>query len=103
MDTVTEQAWRIGTCIQKIRSEETDETRAQRLICLRFSHTTYTLSLVELENLLEMAHSSNLIIGSTFNSAQGDFHIHNTKDSDSGMHNFRSVQNLKSLLINDQV
>ena len=56
MDTVTEQAWRIGTCIQKIRSEETDETRAQRLICLRFSHTTYTLSLVELENLLEMAH-----------------------------------------------
>ena len=37
---------------------------------------------------VEMAHSSNLIIGSTFNSAQGDFHIHN-RDSESGMHNFR--------------
>ena len=35
-----------------------------------------------------MAHSSNVFIhGSTFNSAQGDFHIHN-RDSESGMNDF---------------
>ena len=49
-------------------------------------------------SLYQMAHSSNLIIGSTFNSAQGDFHIHN-RDSESGMHDFRFVQ--KSMLIDD--
>ena len=38
--------------------------------------------------VVEMAHSANLIIGSTFNSAQGDFHIHNRdSDTESGMHN----------------
>ena len=53
----------------------------------------YTLPLVE------MAHSSNVMIhGGTFISAQGDLHIHNS-DSGSGMHNFGSVQ--KSILIND--
>jgi len=35
-----------------------------------------------------MAHASNLIIGSTFNSAQGDFHIHN-RDSESGLHELK--------------
>ena len=53
----------------------------------------YTLPVVDI-----MSHSSNLIIGSTFNSAQGDFHIH-SRDSESGMHNFMSVQ--KSILIDD--
>ena len=45
-----------------------------------------------------MIHSSNLIIGSTFNSAQGDIHINN-RDSESGMHNFSSLQ--KIILIDD--
>ena len=43
---------------------------------------------------MEIAHSSNVMIqasGSTFNSAQGDIHIHN-RDSESGTHNFRFVQ-----------
>ena len=49
--------------------------------------------------VLEMALSSNVIInGSTINSVQGDFHIHN-KDSESGMHNFKSIK--KNLLIDD--
>ena len=46
-------------------------------------------------NMLPVAerdHSSNVFIhGSTINSAQRDFHIHNS-DSESGVHNFRSVQ-----------
>ena len=38
---------------------------------------------------VEMAQFSNVVIhGGTFNSAQGDLHIHN---KDSGMHDFRSV------------
>ena len=42
--------------------------------------------------VLEMAHSSNVILhGSTINSVQGDFHIHN-KDSESGVHDFRSEE-----------
>ena len=45
----------------------------------------------------EIDHSPNVFIhGSTINSAQRDFHIHN-KDSESGKHNFRSVR--KSILI----
>ena len=45
-----------------------------------------------------MDHSSNVYIHeSTINSAQGDIHINNNKDS--GMHDFRSVQ--KSVLIID--
>ena len=50
---------------------------------------------------LEMNPSSNVIIhGGTFNSAQGDFHIHN-RNSESGMHDFKSVQ--KSILIDDSM
>ena len=67
---------------------------------LSFSSTTslritcYTLPVVE------MAHSSNVIIhGGTFNSAQGSFHINNDSDKDLGMHDLRSVQ--KSILIDD--
>jgi hypothetical protein len=57
--------------------------------------TCYTYTMVE------MALFSNVMIhGSTFNSAQGDFHIHNMY-SESGMHDFRSVQ--KSILIDDPV
>jgi hypothetical protein len=42
---------------------------------------------------------SNVIInGSTFNSAQGGFHIYD-RDSESGMHDFMFVQ--KSILIDD--
>ena len=53
--------------------------------------------------VVEMAHTSNVIIqGGTFNSAQGDFHINN-KDSESGMHNFRSVQKSISILIDDTI
>ena len=61
-------------------------------------HLTFYTFLV-----LAMALSSNpnvFIHGSTFNSAQGDFHIHNG-DSESGMHNFRSFQ--KSILIDDPI
>ena len=64
--------------------------------CSIFTHhlTCYTLPAIG------MAHSSNssnvMIHGSTFNSPQGDLHIHN-RDSESGMHNFRSAQ--KSILI----
>jgi hypothetical protein len=47
--------------------------------------------------MAEMAHSNVVNQGSTFNSAQGD-QIHN-RDSESGMHDFRSVQ--KSILIDD--
>jgi hypothetical protein len=48
----------------------------------------------------EMANSSNVLIhGSIFNSAQGDFHIHN-RDSESGMHDFRFIIQ-KSTLIDD--
>ena len=62
-----------------------------------FSPTT-TTSLATLP-VVEMDHSSNVFIHrSTFNSAQGDFHVH-TRDSESGMHNFRSVHT--SILIND--
>ena len=51
--------------------------------------------------LVEMDHSSTASImfhGGIFNSAQGDFHIHNihNKDLESGMYNFRSVQNIFS-------
>ena len=46
--------------------------------------TCYTLPL----SVKEMANSSNVFIhGSTFNSAQGDFHIH-SRDSESGMYDF---------------
>ena len=49
--------------------------------------------------VLQMALSSNVIIhGGTFNSAQGDLHINN-RNSESGMHDFRSVQ--KRILIDD--
>ena len=49
--------------------------------------------------VLEMALSSNVIInGSTINSVQGDFHIHN-KDLESGMLNFKSIK--KNLLIDN--
>ena len=61
---------------------------------LTHDFTCYTLPVVE----MALSHSSNLFIGSTINSAQGDFHIRN-RDSKSGMHNFRSVQ--KSILIDD--
>ena len=63
-------------------------------ICLTRHLTCYTLPVVEM-----LAHSSNLTIhGGIFNSnsAQGDLHIHN-RDSESGMHNSRSVQ--RSILI----
>ena len=63
----------------------------------RLSHPPHLLHITS----VEMAHSSNVIIhGSTFNSAQGDLHIHN-KDSklESGMHDFRSIQ--RSILIDD--
>ena len=54
--------------------------------------------------VLEMAQYSNpsnvIINGGTFNSVQGDFHM-NDKESESGMHNFRSVQ--KSILIDDPI
>ena len=53
--------------------------------------------------LVETAHSSNMNVmfhGGTINSAQGDLHIHN-KDSESGMHNFRSIQ--KIILIDGQM
>ena len=39
--------------------------------------------------VLEMAHSSNVIVYGTLNAVQGDFHIHN-KDSESGVHDFHS-------------
>ena len=52
-------------------------------------------------NSVEMAHSSNVMIPrATFISAQGDVHIHN-RDSESGMHNFGSVQ--ESILIDDRI
>ena len=45
-----------------------------------------------------MAQSSNVMFhGSTFNSAQRDFHIHN-RDSESGKHDFMFIQ--KNILIN---
>ena len=53
--------------------------------------------------LVETAHSSNTNVmfhGGTFNSVQGDFHFHHS-DSESGMHNFRSVQ--KFILIAGQM
>jgi hypothetical protein len=57
---------------------------------LSFSPTTScTTTLVS-----GMTHSSNVMIhasGSTFNSAQGDFHIRN-RDSESGMYNFGIVK-----------
>ena len=60
-----------------------------------FYLTCYTLL------VLKMAHSSNVYIDKgTFNSAQGDIHVYN-RDSESGMHNFRSVQ--KSTLIDDPI
>ena len=41
--------------------------------------------------VVEMAHSSNVMIhGSSFNSVQGGFHIHN-RDSESGKHDFRFI------------
>ena len=69
-------------------SDSTSEAVLRERCSIIFTHLTcYTLPVVE------MAHSSSLIIGSTFNSAQGDFHIHNTsRDSESGMHNFRWLQ-----------
>ena len=49
--------------------------------------------------VVEMAQSSNVIVnGGTFNSAQGDLHIH-SRDSESGMHDFSSVH--ISILIDD--
>ena len=60
---------------------------------LSFTHhlTCYMLPVTEM--------GSNIFIHrSTINSAQGDFHVHN-RDSESGMHNFRSVQ--ISILIGD--
>ena len=51
--------------------------------------TCYTLPVLEMANVI--------IHGGTFNSAQGDFHINNLKDS--GMYNFRSVQ--RCILINN--
>ena len=53
--------------------------------------------------MVEMAHSSDsnvFIQRSTFNSPQGDLHIHN-RDSESGMHNLWSDQ--KSILIDDSM
>ena len=51
--------------------------------------------------VLEMAHSSNVIIhGGIFNSAQGDFHINN---KDSGMYVLRSVQKSIQVLIDDPI
>ena len=48
-----------------------------------------------------MAHFSNAIVnGGTFNSAHGDLVINN-RDSESGMHDFRSVE--KSILIDDSM
>ena len=54
-----------------------------------------------------MAHSSNssnLIIGSTLNSVQGDFHIYNiifNMDLGSGKHDFRVRSVQKSILVDD--
>ena len=60
--------------------------------------TCYTLLTLP---VVEMAHSSNAIIhGGTFNSAQGDFHIHN-RDSESGMHDFKLIQN--NIFVNDRM
>ena len=46
-----------------------------------------------------MAHTSNVYIDKgTFNSAQGDFHIHNG-DTEFGMDDFKFIQ--KNILIDD--
>ena len=68
------------------------------IACARNQCSHRPLLLLYTLPVLKMAHSSNIIIGSTFNSAQGDFHVHN-RDSESGMHDFRSVQ--KTILIDD--
>ena len=58
-----------------------------------FPSSSPTTSLGYTLPMLEMAHSSNVLIhGSTINSAQGDLHIHN-RDSESGMqHQVRSEE-----------
>ena len=53
--------------------------------CTYYQVMNRSISLYHLlQCVVEMAHSSNLIIGSTFNSAQGDIHFNN-RDSESGM------------------
>ena len=76
--------------------------RNRNKIRIRFnrSNKLYLLKKEDRPHLLHVAHSSNssnvMIHGSTSNSPQGDLHILN-RDSESGMHNFRSTQ--KSILI----
>jgi hypothetical protein len=60
-----------------------------------FSLATSLESLATLPHfpVVEMAHFSNVIIhGSTINSAQGDLHIINDRDPESGMHNIRFIR-----------
>ena len=98
--------WRLGGLeekkLQAVDMIDVDWGRSFLQLCNALHSCTYIFLTHHLTcytlPVMEIAHSSNLFFyESTINSAQGDIHINN---KDSGMHDFRSVQNLKILIDN---
>ena len=83
------------------RPRETENQETLEFVQIAVLHACCIFQVLTHLLVIEMIHSSNVMIhGSTFNSAQGDIHIHSW-DSESGMHDFRSVQ--KGILIDDSM
>ena len=75
---------------RRSRNNQNAVFNAQESISFHLSHHL-TIATHYHSPVLEMAHSSNVIVHGTLNSVQGDYHIHN-EDSEFGMHDFRSEE-----------
>ena len=72
--------------------DRSEYTRNQRSISLTHHFTSFTITTPPVLEMAQSSNPSNVVVhGSTFNSVQGDFHVHN-EDSESGMHDFRSEE-----------